>query len=423
MECTHLKNAAGAESLVRRSIKILIARQKEKAAGNRITCSLCREQANWEVCLSCGEVLCREGHISEHSSKKSHRLFINTRNGHIFCEGCNYFCRIREVNEVASILWRETQGVPQPGCRPREGIEESFEKIEAECVKGFINIKKTCYLTSLLQSLVNVPLFTRRILETEHKRSFCSVENCFVCPLNNIIYQVGSSSTRVVDTSLFVNRFWKEFPSFSRGRHQDVQEAFLYLGNKMHTDSEKRRERGKCSCPFHETFGGSCTSLIRCVSCGSKHSSSEPFTTLSLDLNRETLKEMVRDYTREEEIHLEKACSRCGLFGPYTKQLQMEELPEVLSIHLKRYSVSEDGQRVVKRDDFISCEERVEFNRQPYVLHSAISHVGEMDLGHYTSFIQTGGRWFVVNDESVEEDSFPTEKIGKTAYLLFYRRA
>ena len=63
-----------------------------------------------------------------------------------------------------------------------------------------------------------------------------------------------------------------------------------------------------------------------------------------------------------------------------------------------------------------------------YRLVGAVVHLGTGEnYGHYVSYIRTGGKWFVFNDdEIVETEDYMLESLwgykglSKCAYMLFY---
>ncbi|KAK8562214.1 hypothetical protein V6N12_049261 [Hibiscus sabdariffa] len=92
-------------------------------------------------------------------------------------------------------------------------------------------------------------------------------------------------------------------------------------------------------------------------------------------------------------------CPRCKKPQQANKKLDLWRLPEILVIHLKRFSYS----RFFKN--------KLETN-----------HYGGMGGGHYTAFVDLGhGRWYEFDDDRVfpvSEDRIKTS----AAYVLFYRR-
>lgn len=124
-------------------------------------------------------------------------------------------------------------------------------------------------------------------------------------------------------------------------------------------------------------------------------------------------------------------CPVCKKHCQASKKLDLWRLPEILVIHLKRFSYS----RFMKN----KLETLVDFpihdldlsmyiaykngqSSHRYMLYAISNHYGSMGGGHYTAFVHHGGdRWYDFDDSHVSpisEDKIKTS----AAYVLFYRR-
>lgn len=124
-------------------------------------------------------------------------------------------------------------------------------------------------------------------------------------------------------------------------------------------------------------------------------------------------------------------CPSCKQHQQASKKLDLWRLPEILVVHLKRFSYSqflknkletfvdfpiEDldlSSYIANRSSAFSCR---------YVLYAISNHDGGLGGGHYTAFVHHGhNRWYEFDDERV----FPINEEGiktSAAYVLFYRR-
>ncbi|GLT96373.1 hypothetical protein SLE2022_139980 [Rubroshorea leprosula] len=124
-------------------------------------------------------------------------------------------------------------------------------------------------------------------------------------------------------------------------------------------------------------------------------------------------------------------CPSCKKHQQANKKLDLWRLPEILVIHLKRFSDNWilNGKLETYVDfpiedldlsDYIFHQQSQSGNR--YRLYAVSNHYGSMGGGHYTAFVDTGhGRWYELDDvsvHSVTKDSIKTS----AAYVLFYRR-
>ncbi|KAH7666344.1 ubiquitin carboxyl-terminal hydrolase 4/11/15 protein [Dioscorea alata] len=138
-------------------------------------------------------------------------------------------------------------------------------------------------------------------------------------------------------------------------------------------------------------------------------------------------------FLREEPLGPEDMwyCPSCKKHQQASKKLDLWRLPEVLVIHLKRFSYS----RFMKN----KLETFVDFpihnldlsnyiahksdQAYPYSLYAVSNHYGNMGGGHYTAYVYHEGQdcWYDFDDRhvaSMTEDSIRTS----AAYVLFYRR-
>ncbi|CAN4100809.1 unnamed protein product [Withania somnifera] len=124
-------------------------------------------------------------------------------------------------------------------------------------------------------------------------------------------------------------------------------------------------------------------------------------------------------------------CPGCKKHRQATKKLDLWRLPEILVIHLKRFSYS----RFLKN----KLETYVDFpahdldlssymaykdgkSSYRYMLYAISNHYGSMGGGHYTAFVHQGAdRWYDFDDSHVSPIS-PDKIKTSAAYVLFYRR-
>lgn len=124
-------------------------------------------------------------------------------------------------------------------------------------------------------------------------------------------------------------------------------------------------------------------------------------------------------------------CPGCKEHRQAIKKLDLWRLPEILIIHLKRFSYSRFMKTKLETyvdfpiDDldlsnYIACSNNQSCCR--YMLYAVSNHYGSMGGGHYTAFVYHGGnQWFDFDDSHVypiSEDKIKTS----AAYVLFYRR-
>ncbi|KAF2448699.1 UCH-domain-containing protein [Karstenula rhodostoma CBS 690.94] len=147
-----------------------------------------------------------------------------------------------------------------------------------------------------------------------------------------------------------------------------------------------------------------------------------------------TLEECFAETSKSEVLSEDNAwyCSRCKELRRATKTLEIWTAPDILVVHLKRFSshrVFRD--KVDALVDFpiegLDLSERVGLHEGKdlvYDLFAVDNHYGGLGGGHYTAYAKNffDGQWYEYNDSSVSKKSNPRQVISTAAYLLFYRR-
>ncbi|KAI3974550.1 hypothetical protein MKX01_020322 [Papaver californicum] len=138
-------------------------------------------------------------------------------------------------------------------------------------------------------------------------------------------------------------------------------------------------------------------------------------------------------FLKDEPLGLEDMwyCPGCLKHRQASKKLDLWRLPEILIIHLKRFSYSRFMKNKLETfvnfpthdldlSNYIAWKDGESSYR--YVLYAVSNHYGSMGGGHYTAYAYHGdNQWFDFDDShvsAVSEDKIKTS----AAYVLFYRR-
>ena len=124
-------------------------------------------------------------------------------------------------------------------------------------------------------------------------------------------------------------------------------------------------------------------------------------------------------------------CPTCKTPQQASKKLDLWRLPEILVIHLKRFSYSHYFKN--KLETFVDfpihdldfshyiSHQRSQLSSR-YTLYAISNHYGGLGGGHYTAFAQlSDGSWYEFDDDRVCPVTEETIKTS-AAYVLFYRR-
>ncbi|XP_033626234.1 ubiquitin carboxyl-terminal hydrolase 10-A-like [Asterias rubens] len=195
--------------------------------------------------------------------------------------------------------------------------------------------------------------------------------------------------------------------------------------------------------PLYDIFGGQMRSALHQQ--GSKESATlQPFFTLQLDIQSDkiwTVREAIENLGSKEALH-GFTCNKTKQEVEASRRISLEELPPVLTLHLKRFVYDKSGgcQKVMKKLDYgvdleinrdllsPNIKSKVYIGQRTYKLFAVVYHTGkEASGGHYiTDVFHAGSNSWLRLDDSIVKPVRVTHVIkplqAYTPYLLFYRR-
>lgn len=147
------------------------------------------------------------------------------------------------------------------------------------------------------------------------------------------------------------------------------------------------------------------------------------------------LEECLARFTSAEILADMHICESCGVAVKREKQLTIDILPNVLVIHLKRFDAVKSRKitnivefpvdRPLDLGPFLSrwraTKNAASIDPHLYELNAVVNHHGDMEKGHYTSFVKDGGHWFHCDDHLITRVDVDTVKRCE-GYILFYVR-
>lgn len=147
-----------------------------------------------------------------------------------------------------------------------------------------------------------------------------------------------------------------------------------------------------------------------------------------------TLEECFTETSKSEVLSEDNAwyCSRCKELRRATKTLEIWTVPDILIIHLKRFSGHRSFRdKIEELIDFpvegLDLTGKVGFPESKdltYDLFAVDNHYGGLGGGHYTATAQNffDKQWYDYNDSIVSKCESGQKAVSRAAYLLFYRR-
>ncbi|KAI8896942.1 hypothetical protein BC833DRAFT_621681 [Globomyces pollinis-pini] len=148
-----------------------------------------------------------------------------------------------------------------------------------------------------------------------------------------------------------------------------------------------------------------------------------------------TLEQCMKEFTKVEILEGQDTmyCSQCKEHRETKKELSVYSTPEILVIHLKRFSSSGRHTHRSKIDDLVNAPitgldmsrllgHTTANSNDVYDLFGVSNHFGGLGGGHYTAYVKNplDDSWYNCDDSST--NPLESDVMTKAAYLLFYRR-
>ncbi|XP_067113097.1 ubiquitin carboxyl-terminal hydrolase 2-like isoform X1 [Osmerus mordax] len=329
---------------------------------------------------------------------------------------------------------------------------------------GLRNLGNTCFMNSILQCLSNTPELRDYCLRGCHRSDLspaCQAKAALMEEFAKLTQSLWSSvSTEPISPSDFRTQIQRHAPKFVGYNQQDAQEFLRFLLDGLHnevnrvrvrtrvpmedidhlSDSEKgmrmwnrylEREDSKVV----DLFVGQLKSSLTCSHCGYCSTVFDPFWDLSLPVAKKStgevnLMDCMRLFTREDVLDGDEkpTCCRCKTRRKCTKKFTIQKFPQILVLHLKRFS--ESCVRTSKLSTFVNFPlkdlDLREFSWDGsadavYNLYAVSNHSGTTLGGHYTAYCRNPvlGEWYNYNDTRVSPMS-SSQVPSSDAYVLFY---
>lgn len=356
--------------------------------------------------------------------------------------------------------------------------------------RGLVNSGNLCFLNATLQALLACSPFVRLLQELRMRnipeigyptlRAFADFISGFDMPSDlhskkkdDILLETGKPLRPVMFESV-LNNFSPDLPnSFSgRPRQEDAQEFLSFVMHQMH--DELLRFEGEISIvnggkvslvssvsdedgdswetvgprnktaitrtqsfipsKLSEIFGGQLRSVVKAR--GNKASATiQPFLLLHLNICPEpvrTIEDALHLFSAPETLEGYRASSagKAELVSA-SKSVKILELPEIIILHLMRFSYGSEGSTKLLKPVYFPLELILNHELlvspsaegRRYELVATITHHGrEPSKGHYTAdILHPSGKWLRYDDASVI--AIPTNKVlHDQAYVLFYKQ-
>ncbi|CAL8268141.1 unnamed protein product [Merluccius merluccius] len=337
-----------------------------------------------------------------------------------------------------------------------------------KCSQGLVglrNLGNTCFMNSILQCLSNTPELRDYCLRYTHpaELSRCGDQVALMEEFAKLTKTLWTSvSSDAVSPSDFKIQIQRYAPKFLGYNQQDAQEFLRFLLDGLHNDVNRATVCPRASEDFDhlpdteksqkmwsryresedskvvDLFVGQLKSSLTCSECGFCSTMFDPFWDLSLPIAQEnseeaTLTDCMRLLTREDVLDGEErpTCQRCKVRRKCSKKFAIQKFPQVLVLHLKRFSEPPAlSSKLTTFVDFPLAElDLSEFASADdvhavYSLYAVSNHSGNILGGHCTAYCKNPEleQWYRFNDSRVSPMS-ASEVRSSDAYVLFYELA
>lgn len=270
-------------------------------------------------------------------------------------------------------------------------------------IRGLPNLGNTCYLNSIIQILLNMQCLKKYLFSIE----LCDREYCLPCGLRRLLeWYLGKGTgdiTRFL-TCLMINN--KEYRNNDQ---HDTYLIFLYIIN-IRVDNHLNFN-------LFKYFMIDSTSTLQCTKCKKKSRRSEKMNSLSLEYTS-TLQGSIHKYLEKEVLSDKIECTNCNTSSYFKKYLRIKKTSKILVIHIKRFT--SDYYKLKKISKDIEIPDTLNINRKIYRIFGFIVHKGNINNGHYRSFLINSREWYMFDDTLVK--SVNIKEYLNQAYVIFYER-
>ncbi len=293
--------------------------------------------------------------------------------------------------------------------------------------RGFKNWSGThCYMNAPLQCLFHCPLFIEYLQKSK-------TTGAWHTDLKKLLTAMTQATTPAISPETFERKATSLYFSEQNNFHQqDASEFIIKLLNNLHNEEIAM-----------DLFDIPILSTIECAECKTITKDATNERILSAEIPSAMKDIAINDcttaYLSQETLTGADAynCPQCKKLVDASKQLSIGMAPQILIVHLKRFSkkATASSVEITKNDTPVRIAVTIEVphteNTATYQLKGVCLHNGSFKSGHYTSLVQEiKNEWKFYNDSSISDGSkllIELEKAGSTGYgtpyLLYYERS
>ncbi|KAI3652570.1 hypothetical protein MP228_001995 [Amoeboaphelidium protococcarum] len=345
------------------------------------------------------------------------------------------------VNEQPQISARVSSLPAVKELYPISKVVNTWSKVHS-VGSGFNNARNTCFLNAVLQCLVYCPPLANFALSGDHKRICRANGFCSMCQMHHLIQRQLITNDKSPIYPSFIKALRIIAKSMRVGRQEDAHEFLRFLLDSMQNAcinsyaAQSLPEIVKQTNPIFQIFGGQMQSCVKCGSCGSESITKDPMLDLTLDIaNCPSVDRALQKFKRADDLSgcNSYKCEKCKKTTNAQKSMSISQVPNVLTIQLKRFGFGSFG-GMMKLKKHVAFPETLDLSPAlaksvaqqsgtKYQLFAVLVHSGgSANSGHYYSYVKSpSGMWYQMDDTDVSKVKLSTV-LSQQAYMLFYTR-
>ncbi|EST06142.1 Peptidase C19, ubiquitin carboxyl-terminal hydrolase [Kalmanozyma brasiliensis GHG001] len=307
---------------------------------------------------------------------------------------------------------------------------------------GLANYGNTCYMNSVMQSLIHTPPLAFALLTQDLDALHGEWGGKPSMPFDAVsamqaFTRASLMGSKPTNAPRDFNRNLKLFAKpLRQGRQEDAHEYLRFLLEALQQSSLSLAPKAlKPDDPVRRTtfvqkmFGGKLRSRVTCHNCGHNSDTFDPFMDLSLDVRKgiNSLTDAFRAFVAKDHLTGSEKykCDKCKRKVDATKQFTIESAPPALTVHLKRFTAfGGKVSRQIAFDEGLNIAPYLSVNKGParYRLYAVVHHYGSgPNSGHYVASVRSpSGKWTRMDDSLVSEMGRSGPTNDQSAYILFY---